>query len=72
MTAPKITTILLENNKDESTYGVYQVDARGVCWEQELFSYREGRSARGEAYAKAQKQARDWAAAHAAKIETNW
>ena len=65
--AHQITTILIDNLKDEQTYGVYQMDERGICWDQELFSYPEKRD-RSAAYAKAQKTARDWAAEHKAKM----
>ncbi len=69
--ATKINTILIDNNKAEQTYGVYQMDERGICWEQEIYAYDE-KAERGAAFAKAQKQARDWADEHKAKIETNW
>lgn len=66
-----ITTVLIENNKAEQTYGVYLMTAQGICNDQEIYSYDE-KSERAAAYARAQKKARDWADEHKAKIETNW
>ena len=69
--ASQITTVLIENNKGEQTYGVYLMTEHGICNDQEIYSYDE-RAERGAAFAKAQKKARDWAAEYKAKIETNW
>ena len=66
-----ITTILIDRNKSEQTYAVYQMDERGICHDQEIFSW-DAKAERSTAFAKAQKQARDWAADFKAKIETNF
>ena len=60
MPPPRITTVLIEANKGEQTYGVYLMTRDGICDDQEIFSY-DDKDQRSTAYAAAQKKARDWA-----------
>lgn len=63
--------VLFDNDREVSTYAVYLMNPDATIADAAVFDYADS-SDRGEAYAKAQEQARKWAAEHKAKIATNW
>lgn len=63
------TTVQISSDKEIGAYQVFLMTEEG-CKASVIFEYEEMN--RGEAFAKAQKMARDWADENKCQIETNW
>jgi len=70
MSLTRIAVVQIAHDKREHNYAVYGLDERGVCRDQEFFSYE--RDTRAAAFAKALRRARAWAEESKACIEEKW